>query len=104
MDDARTVRIGKRGELALPADLRRRFGLKADALAVLEVREEGVLLRPAATASSAEAYSQERKAAFLLSNATDESDYQAARSAVEEMGLNPDGVGHLRPDEAPPGA
>ena len=43
-----------------------------------------------------EIYSPERRAEFLLSNATDEEEYQAARTDVVAMGLNPDEIQHHR--------
>jgi AbrB family looped-hinge helix DNA binding protein len=94
---ARTVKIGKRGTVVLPADLRRAMGLEEDTLALIEAREDGLLIRPA-VALPVEVYSPERKAEFLLSNATDEDDYQAARAEVEAMGLDPDAIPHGRPD------
>ena len=47
MSKAKTVRVGKRGTLVLPAPLRKRFGLEEDTLVIVEPREEGLLLRPA---------------------------------------------------------
>ena len=44
-----------------------------------------------------EVYSKERKAEFLLTNATDPDDYKAARQAVRDMGLDPDTVPHEHP-------
>ena len=44
-----------------------------------------------------EIYTPERKAEFLLSGAIDEEDYQAARLAVQEMGLDPDRIDHQQP-------
>lgn len=92
----RTVRIGKRGSLILPADIRKRFGLEENQLAIVETKEEGVLLRPA-VALPIETYSKERKAEFLLSNAVDEADYQRARDEVRKMGLDPDAIEHALP-------
>ena len=43
----KTIRVGKRGTLVLPAPLRRRFGLEEDALIIVESHDQGVLLRPA---------------------------------------------------------
>ena len=42
-------------------------------------------------------YSSEKKAGFLLSNAVDTEDYAAVRKTVEEIGLNPDKIPHLKP-------
>ena len=43
----------------------------------------------AAVAPPIEHYDAPRKAEFLLSNATDASDYKAACKAVKDMGLDP---------------
>ena len=47
MPTTKTVRVGKRGTLVLPAPLRKRFGLEEDTLVIVETRDEGLLLRPA---------------------------------------------------------
>jgi hypothetical protein len=44
-----------------------------------------------------ETYTSERKAEFLLSNATGKADYREARKAVEALGLDPDKIPHERP-------
>jgi AbrB family looped-hinge helix DNA binding protein len=89
-------RIGKRGTFVIPAKLRRRFGLSEGTTVIAEETEEGILLRPAVTLP-VESYSSERRAEFLLSNATDEEDYARAREAVQDMGLDPDSIKHHRP-------
>lgn len=86
-----TSKIGKRGVVVIPAQMRRRFGLEEGSLVIAEETEEGILLRPA-IALPIEMYSPERKAEFLLSNTIDEEEYQAARQEVEKMGLNPDSI------------
>lgn len=40
-------RVGKRGAVVIPADLRRRCGIEEGALVIAEAREDGVLIRPA---------------------------------------------------------
>jgi len=97
MPESRTIKIGKRGTVVLPADLRRAMGLEEDTLAIIEERADGLLIRPA-VALPVEVYSPERKAELLLSNATDEDDYQTARAAVEAMGLDPDDISHTHPE------
>lgn len=94
--DGETGRIGKRGTYVIPAELRRRYGLVDGALVVAEPQADGILLRPA-VALATEAYSPERRAAFLLENAVDAADYEGAREAVREMGLDPDAIEHTRP-------
>jgi AbrB family looped-hinge helix DNA binding protein len=89
-------RIGKRGTFVIPAKLRRRFGLSEGTTVIAEETEEGILLRPAVTLP-VESYSSERRAEFLLSNATDDEDYARAREAVQDMGIDPDSITHHRP-------
>jgi hypothetical protein len=44
-----------------------------------------------------EIYSPQRKAEFLLSNATTKRDYFRARKEVAKLGFDPDGILHRRP-------
>jgi hypothetical protein len=46
---------------------------------------------------TAEMYSNERKAEFLLNNAIDDDDYSKARKEVQKLGLDPDLIPHQRP-------
>ena len=88
MAGAETGRVGKRGTFVIPAALRRRFGLDEGALVIAEERPEGILIRPA-VAMATEAYTLQRKAAFLLEN--------AARDTVRAMGLDPARIAHSPP-------
>lgn len=88
--------MGKRGAIVVPAKLRRRFGLEEGSFVTAEAREEGILLRPAVIVPI-EKYNDERKAEFLLSNASDAADYRRARTAVKKLGLDPDKIVHRRP-------
>ena len=81
-------KVGKRGTVGIPADLRRRFGIEEGSLVVAEERENGILIRPA-VALPLEKYTDERKAEFLLSNAVDPEDYEVAREEVRALGLDP---------------
>lgn len=91
-----TSKVGKRGAIVVPARLRRKFGIREGSLVVAEERQEGILIRPA-VALPLESYTLERKAEFLLSNATDSRDYEAAALEVKRMGLAPKEVLHHRP-------
>ena len=93
-----TTRVGKRGTIVVPAELRSRYGLEEGSLVITEEREDGILLRPA-IAVPIEVYTAERRAEFLLCNAVDDEDYRAAVNAVREMGLDPDAIPHRRPGE-----
>jgi hypothetical protein len=91
-----TSKIGKKGVVVIPARLRRRYGLEEGSLVITEETAQGILIRPA-VALPIEIYSPERRSEFLLSNATNEEEYQAARAEVLAMGLNPDQIPHYRP-------
>ena len=91
-----SARVGKRGAIIVPANLRKRFGIEEGTIVTAEEKEDGILIRPAVVIP-VERYSPERRAEFLLSNAIDESDYRKARAAVRKMGLNPDSISHSKP-------
>lgn len=91
-----TAKIGRNGTLVIPAKMRRRLGLAEGELVLIEETAEGLIIRPA-VATPIEVYSLERKAEFLLNNAIDAADYEAACAAVRQMGLNPGDIGHDKP-------
>ena len=82
------ARIGKRGTIVIPAGMRKRYGFEEGTMVVAEESEYGVLLRPAAVLP-VEIYSRERKAGFLIANATDAKDRKKADEDVRRMGLDP---------------
>ena len=91
-----SARVGKRGAIIVPANLRKRFGIEEGTIVTAEEKEDGILIRPAVVIP-VERYSPQRKAEFILSNAVDESDYCKARRAVSKLGIDPDSVPHRRP-------
>ena len=91
-----SAKVGKRGAIIVPAKLRKRFGIEEGTLVIAEEKEDGILIRPAVVIPI-ERYTLERKAEFLLSNTTDQSDYRNARKAVRKLGLDPDSVPHRKP-------
>lgn len=90
-----TTKLGKRGTVVIPVGLRKRFVLKEGSTMIAEERSDGILLKPAAT-FPVETYSAERKAEFLLSNASNVKDYSAASKAVKAMGLDPKKIPHYK--------
>jgi AbrB family looped-hinge helix DNA binding protein len=94
-----TSKVGKRGTIVVPAELRRRYGLEEGALVIAEGREDGILLRPA-VAVPVEIYSPQRRAEFLLSNAVDADDYRRAVIEVEKLGLDPEQIPHRPPPDS----
>lgn len=95
--ERRTLEVESGGSVTLPPELRSRYGLEEGATLVVEARENGLLLRPAAVLPLM-TYSTERKAEFLLTNAVDEEDFRRAAEFVRSMGLEPEEVYHRRPD------
>lgn len=93
-----TVKIGRNGALVIPAKMRRRLGLDEGDLVLIEETGDGLVIRPA-VAMPIEVYSKERKAEFLLNNAINQDDYEAARQAVQKLGLDPDNIPHERPHQ-----
>ena len=92
-----TVVMGKRGTVVIPAKLRKRFNLHESSALLLEERKEGILLRPAITAPvDVEIYTPERLAEFFLNNVMDKEGYLEARKDVEQMGIDPDSIDHIR--------
>lgn len=91
-----TSKVGKRGTIVIPAELRRQYGLEEGSTVLAEARPDGILIRPAVTLP-VEVYDDERKAEFLLGNAVDAEDYAWAQAEVRKMGFNPDQIPHRRP-------
>ena len=91
-----TTRIGKRGTVVIPAELRRKYRLDEGSLLVAEEKTDGILLRPV-VAVPVEIYSPERQAEFLLNNVTDLTDYAWAKEEVRKLGLDPDKIPHEKP-------
>lgn len=94
-----TAKIGKRGTIVIPANIRHNYGLEEGSQVIVEARSEGLLLRPVVTLP-VELYSPERKAGFLLNNAITQADYDQAVKEVRKMGLDPDEIPHEKPNTA----
>ncbi len=88
--------MGRRGTVVLPARLRRKYALGEGTLVIVEEREEGLMLRPAA-AYPVEMYTPVRVAEFLLNNAVDGKDYRRALEEVRGLGIDPASVPHRKP-------
>ena len=96
MGTMQSARVGKRGAIIVPANLRKRFGIEEGTLVTAEEKDDGILIRPAVVVP-VERYTPERKAEFLLSNSIDAGDYRRARKQVRKLGLDPDAIPHRRP-------
>ncbi len=90
---AEYVRVGKRGTLVIPAEARRRYGFEEGDMLVMEDSAQGLLLKPL-RAYELEVYTPERSAEFMLNNAVDAAEFDAALVEVRAMGLDPDAIPH----------
>lgn len=97
MANMQSARVGKRGAIIVPANLRKRFGIEEGTLVIAEEKDDGILIRPAVVVP-VERYTPKRKAEFLLSNALDTEDYRQARKEVRKLGVDPDSIPHQRPE------
>lgn len=93
---AKTSRVGKRGSIVIPADIRRKYGFDEGSLVLVEEGDEGVSLRPAVVLP-VEIYGPRRRAELLLENAVDEEDYRRAAEEVRKLGLDPAEIPHEKP-------
>jgi AbrB family looped-hinge helix DNA binding protein len=92
-----TVLIGKRGTIVIPAKTRKRYKLDEGSPMLIEEREDGILMRPAVTTPvEVEIYTPERLAEFFLNNVLTKQGYLEARRDVEQMGIHPDSIDHIR--------
>lgn len=92
-----TVLMGKRGTVVIPAKTRKRYKLDEGSPMLMEEREDGILMRPAVTSPvDVEIYTQERLAEFFLNNVLTKDGYLEARKDVEQMGIDPDSIDHIR--------
>ena len=90
---AEYIRVGKRGTVVIPADLRRQYGLGEGDMLVMEEFAGGLLIKPV-RAFETEIYSPQRTAEFMLNNAVDAVEYDDAVAEVRAMGIDPDSVPH----------
>jgi AbrB family looped-hinge helix DNA binding protein len=44
-----TVIVGERGQVTIPKKLRDRFGIKSKSPVIFEIREDGIMIKPAVT-------------------------------------------------------
>ena len=87
--------------MVIPAEMRLRYGFEEGSMIVAEASEQGVLLRPAVT-MPVEIYTDERKAEFLLNNASTDEGYEWARKEVRRLGLDPDKIPNTLPRPSSP--
>ena len=97
--EVETIKIGRRGAVVIPANIRRTYKFEEGTMVIVESRPEGVLLRPVVTLP-VEIYTNERKASFLLNNTVTPEDYASAVQEVRSMGLDPEEIPHKKPEGA----
>lgn len=89
------IRVGKRGTVVIPAQTRRKYGLDEGEMLAMEESAAGLVLRPV-RAYEVEVYTPERTAEFMLNNAVDAAEYDAALDQVRRMGVDPSVIPHQR--------
>lgn len=87
------VRIGKRGTVVIPADVRRKLQLDEGDMLIMEESASGLLLKPV-RAYEVEIYTDERTAEFMLNNAVTAAEYDEALEMVRRMGIDPSTLPH----------
>lgn len=76
------VKLGKKGQVSLPAGVLRKLGIEGAATLMVEATDDGaVILRPAAV-YPVEVYSEARIKAFEAANAHTESEKARVRKAL----------------------
>ncbi len=93
----KTIVMGKRGTVVIPAKIRRSLHLDEGSAIQLVQRDNTIVMSPIAKqASEVEIYTPERLAEFFLNNVMTREGYLEARKDVEAMGIDPDSIDHLR--------
>ena len=87
------IRVGKRGTVVIPAEIRRRYGLEEGEMLVMEESSQGLLFKPV-SGFEIEIYTPERMAEFALNNAITAEEYDAALEAAQTAGLDIDTIPH----------
>jgi AbrB family looped-hinge helix DNA binding protein len=94
-----TVKLGKRGNLVLPAKLRRQFGLEDGSLLIVEASADEIRLRPAILHSQATASQEDRDyAIYMLLNSRTQEEWDANLVATLELGVKQTQIDGLAPN------
>ena len=90
---AEYVRVGKRGTVVIPAEIRRRYGLEEGEMLVMEESAQGLLFKPV-SGFEVEIYTPERMAEFAINNAVTAEEYDSAVADARVAGLDLDAIPH----------
>ncbi len=93
---AKTIKMGKRGTLVLPVNLRKQFGLEDGSLLKVEEIEGGIGLLPV-DVYQGEVWTPQRKAYLLLINTLTQEEYDRVAGLLREEGIDPTDVPDLEP-------
>jgi len=93
----KTVLMGKRGTVVIPAKIRRQLNLDEGTPFQIEAVDNKLVMSPAVRQSpEVEIYTPERLAEFFLNNVLTREGYLEARKDVQAMGIDPDSIDHFR--------
>ncbi|NTW28978.1 MAG: AbrB/MazE/SpoVT family DNA-binding domain-containing protein [Coriobacteriia bacterium] len=93
------IRVGKRGTVVIPAEMRRRYGFDEGEMLVMEESAAGLLLKPVRS-YEAEIYTPARTVEFMLNNAVSTDEFDEAIAEARLLGLDPESIPHQKRPEA----
>ncbi len=92
-----TIKMGKRGTVVLPSKLRKQLGLIDGSLLTTEVKDGEIRIRPAYFYEP-EAWSDQRRAFFLLYNSMTKEEWDEVLPEVLALGMDPSTIEGLPPN------
>jgi AbrB family looped-hinge helix DNA binding protein len=92
-----TIKMGKRGTIVLPSQVRKQFGLEDGSLLNIDVAEGRISLSPS-YAYDVEVWTPQRKAYLTLINAMTKEEYDQVGALLREEGIDPTDADGLDPN------
>ena len=86
---ARPSKVGRRGMVHIPSEVRKASGIAEDSLVTFESMGDLVLIRKVRLVPEGGEVSREKIALMLLGNAIDDEDLKNAEREVRKLGLDP---------------
>lgn len=98
------VTIGDKWRVTIPKEIREQLGIKPGQRVEVTASGHTIRIEPLDAGgpharTPVEVYSPERIAEFQLSNAVGADDHAAAVKEVRRMGLDPDAIPHVKPEQ-----
>lgn len=93
-----TVKMGKRGNVVLPAKLRKQLGLEEGTLLIVEAKEGEIRLRPAILVERSGSQEDRDYAIYTLLNSRTREEWDANFAATLEVGVDRATIDRLAPN------